>query len=116
MVKEDNAAAEALEEELQVTEELREALRRERLKNAGRPKDNRPAQEQGCKEGEARTTYILPKELAAKMKLISLFETKTIKALVRELFEEFGEKWESEHGTISINSQTTLKHDRDQRH
>ena len=65
----------------------------------------RPSVEAGCKEGDARTTIILNKDLMRKVKFIALADGSTIKDKVSEALQAVVESWEAEHGSIQINSQ-----------
>lgn len=60
----------------------------------------RPSVEAGCKEGDARTTIILNKELIRKVKFIALAEGSTIKNKVTEALQMVVQAWESEHGEV----------------
>lgn len=62
----------------------------------------RPSVEAGCKEGDARTTIILSKELIRKIKYIALAEGSTIKDKVSESLQATVASWEDEHGIIQI--------------
>ncbi len=62
----------------------------------------RPSVEAGCKEGDARTTIILNKELIWKIKFIALAEGSSIKDKVSEALQSVVESWEAEHGSIQI--------------
>ena len=63
----------------------------------------RPSTENGCKEGEARTTVILSKELVKKVKYIALLEGSSIKDKVTEGLNAIVEQWEATNGKISIS-------------
>lgn len=62
----------------------------------------RPSTETGCKEGDARTTIILNKELIRKVKFIALAEGSTIKDKVSEALQAVVESWEAEHGEVPL--------------
>lgn len=65
--------------------------------------DVRPATENGCKVGEARTTIILNKELVKKVKYIALAEGCSIKDKVSEGLAIIVEHWEAKNHKIKIN-------------
>ncbi len=83
-----------------------EALERERKKSVGRkPKtDLRNPKEYGCKLGETRATFILPKEFVTKLKYISAVETKTLKNILFDVLGTFIAEWESENVEITIKT------------
>ena len=58
----------------------------------------RPSVEAGCKEGDARTTIILNKDLMRKVKFIALADGSTIKDKVSEALQAVVESWEAEQG------------------
>lgn len=90
-------------EELHVSDELREALNKERTKDTGRPKKGeRTSMEKGAKQGETRATFIVNKESLRKIKYISLMDTKQIKDVVGEALNAYFAKWEEENGTITL--------------
>lgn len=93
-------------EELGLSPDLVEALERERKKGVGRkPKtDLRSPKEYGCKIGETRATFILPKEFVTKLKYISVMETRTLKNLLYDVLGDFIDQWEKENGVINIKS------------
>lgn len=62
----------------------------------------RPSVESGCKEGDARTTIILNKELVKKVKFIALSEGTTIKDKVTEGLTAIVKAWEDEKGEINV--------------
>lgn len=62
----------------------------------------RPSTETGCKEGDARTTIILNKELIKKVKFIALAEGSTIKDKVSEALQAVVANWEAEHGEVPL--------------
>ena len=66
--------------------------------------EHRPSVEASCKEGDARTTIILNKDLMRKVKFIALADGSTIKDKVSEALQAVVESWEAEHGSIQINS------------
>lgn len=66
------------------------------------PSAPRPSVEAGCKEGDARTTIILNKELIRKVKFIALAEGSTIKDKVSEALQTVVAAWEAEHGEIPL--------------
>lgn len=92
-----------VEETLQVSDELKEALNRERTKNTGRPKKGY-SPERGTKEDETRATFIVNKKNLRKVKYISLMETRQIKDVVGEALTAFIEKWEQENGVINLRN------------
>ena len=90
-------------EELHVSDELREALNRERTKDTGRPKNGeRTSMERGAKQGETRATFIVNKTNLQKVKYISLIDTRQIKDVVGEALSDYIAKWEEENGTITL--------------
>lgn len=93
-----------VEETLQVSDELKEALNRERTKNTGRPKKGEYSPERGTKEDETRATFIVNKKNLRKIKYISLMETRQIKDVIGEALTDFLAKWEEENGTINLRN------------
>lgn len=98
---------EALSNEAQeaiiVSEELREALNRERTKNVGRPKKGY-SPERGTKADETRATFIVNKKNLRKVKYISLMDTRQIKDVIGEALSDYIDKWEKENGTINLRN------------
>ncbi len=58
--------------------------------------------EAGCKEGDARTTFVLNKELVKKVKYIALKEGCSIKTKVTEGLTCIVDSWEAKNGEIKL--------------
>lgn len=95
-----------VQEAIPVSDELKEALNRERTKDVGRPKKNQGtySPEIGTKKEETRATFIVNKMDLRKVKYISLMETKQIKDIVGEALSAYIEKWEEENETINLRN------------
>lgn len=91
-----------VEQNLAVSEELKEALNRERTKNVGRPKKDVYSPERGTKQDETRATFIVSKKNLRKIKYISLMDTRQIKDVVGEALADYIAKWEAENGDINL--------------
>jgi hypothetical protein len=92
-----------IEESLQVSEQLKELLNKERTKDTGRPKKGY-SPEIGTKQDETRATFIVNKMSLRKIKYISLMETKQIKAVVKDALSDYIAKWEKENGKINLRN------------
>ena len=92
------------QESIVVSDELKEALNRERTKNVGRPKKGVYSPERGTKEDETRATFIVNKKNLRKVKYISLMETRQIKDVIGEALSDHIEKWEQENGIINLRN------------
>lgn len=90
-----------VENALQVSEELKEALNRERTKDAGR-RTGVYSPERGTKKNETRATFIVNKQQLRKIKYISLVDTRQIKAIIGEALTDYLNKWEAANGKINI--------------
>lgn len=79
--------------------ELREALRRKRMEKRGRPRKGTALR---AKEEElyTRTTWIMRRDLLAKLKEISFRETLTIKEIMEQISLEAIAKYEQTHGEV----------------
>lgn len=93
-----------VEETLQVSEELKEALNKERTKDVGRPKKGVYSPERGTKPEETRATFIVNKKNLRKIKFISLLETRQIKDVIGEAIADYIEKYEQENGKINLKN------------
>lgn len=93
-----------VEEALNVSDELKAALNRERTKDVGRPKKGVYSPEIGTKKEETRATFIVNKKNLRKIKYISLMETRQIKDVIGEALSDFIEKWEKENETINLRN------------
>lgn len=93
----------SVSEELQVSDELKEALNRERTKDVGRPRKGY-SPERGTKQDETRATFIVNKVNLRKVKYISLMETRQIKDVVGEAIASYIEKWEQDNGQINLKN------------
>lgn len=65
-------------------------------------KKERPSTEKGTKPGEARTTFIVNKELVRKLKYVSLVEQTPIKDFVARALEKELSEWETKNGKIKL--------------
>lgn len=92
------------QESIVVSDELKEALNRERTKNVGRPKKGVYSPERGTKEDETRATFIVNKKNLRKVKYISLMETRQIKDVIGEALSDYIEKWEQENRIINLRN------------
>lgn len=92
------------QETIVVSDELKDALNRERTKNVGRPKKGVYSPERGTKEDETRATFIVNKKNLRKVKFISLIETKQIKDVIGEAIADYIAKYEQENGTINLKN------------
>ena len=79
--------------------ELKAALHRKRMEKRGRPRKDAALR---AKEEElyTRTTWIMRRDLLAKLKEISFRETLTIKEIMEEVVSEAVAKYEAKHGEI----------------
>lgn len=91
------------EERLHISPELVEALNKERTKNTGRPRKDRPTMETGTKTGETRATFIVDKFLLRQVKYISVMDTRLLKDIIGEALENYVEQWQEENGKINLN-------------
>lgn len=92
-------------ENMEVSNELREALEAKRKSKVGRPRKNterRSIVEEGCKTDETRATFIVQKEQIRKIKYISLATTSLLKDVIAHALGEYIASWEEEHGEIKI--------------
>lgn len=80
-------------------EELKAALHRKRMEKRGRPRKDAALR---AKENElyTRTSWIMRRDLQAKLKEISLRETLTIKEIIEEIVSEAIAKYEAKHGEV----------------
>jgi hypothetical protein len=80
---------------------------KETKKKVGRPKTSgkdpatTPTTEIGTREGETRTTFILSKELLAKVKGIAYWDRVNIKDVVERALRDAVIKWEDEKGKVT---------------
>ena len=80
-------------------EELKEALKRHRLRKAGRPrKDAKDRMADG--EKYTRFTTIGNREQIAKLKEIGFRETLTLKEILEQIFADAIEAYEKKHGVV----------------
>lgn len=92
--------------ETEFSPELLEAMKERRYRGAGihrndtRYKEN--VAEDMLPEGYRRSTYIVKKDTADKLKYISLHDTKTLKELVGEIFGNYVAGWERNNGEIKL--------------
>ena len=79
--------------------ELKEALHRKRMEKRGRPRKGAALR---AKESElyTRTTWIMRRDLLAKLKEISFRETLTIKEIMEQITSEAVERYEEKHGEL----------------
>lgn len=79
--------------------ELREALRRKRMEKRGRPRKGAAYR---AREAEiyTRTTWIMRRDLLAKLKEISLRETLTLKEIMEQISLEAIARYEEKHGEV----------------
>lgn len=80
-------------------EELKEALRRKRMAKRGRPRKGAALR---AKEEElyTRTTWIMRRDLLAKLKEISFRETLTLKEILEQVVSEAVSRYEAKHGEV----------------
>ena len=80
-------------------EALREALRQRQMRKRGRPRKDAALR---TKESEifTRTTWIIRRDLLAKLKEISFRETLTLKEIMEQLISEAVASYESKHGEL----------------
>lgn len=72
-----------------------------RPRTTGRSDDSIEWKERGTKVGEARTTFILSKDLLAKVKGIAYWDRVNIKDVVERALREEVRKWEDEKGKVT---------------
>jgi len=80
-------------------EELKAALHRKRMEKRGRPRKGAAYR---AKEEElyTRSTWIMRRDLLAKLKEISLRETLTLKEIMEQISLEAVAKYEAKHGEV----------------
>ena len=79
--------------------ELKEALRQRRMRKRGRPRKDEALR---AKEEElyTRSTWIMRRDLIAKLKEISLRETLTLKEIMEQITSDAIKAYESKHGEV----------------
>ena len=80
-------------------EELKAALHRKRMQKRGRPRKD-AALRQKEEEIYTRSTWIMRRDLLAKLKEISFRETLTIKEIMEQIVSEAVAKYEERHGEV----------------
>lgn len=80
-------------------EELKAALHRKRMQKRGRPRKDAALR---SKEEEVytRSTWIMRRDLLAKLKEISFRETLTLKEIMEQIVSEAVAKYEDKHGEV----------------
>lgn len=79
--------------------ELKEALRKKRLEKRGRPRKSAAYRSREA-ELYTRTTWIMRRDLLAKLKEISFRETLTLKEILEQIVSEAVAVYEKKHGEL----------------
>lgn len=89
----------------EVTDRIRRAVKEIERPKGGRPSSGKIATssaEEGTREGEARVTFIVRKDLVDKVKGIAYFEDLRYGDVVNSALEEYTSKYEKKNGRIKL--------------